>query len=37
MFIGRVVAAEASGAAPLVYLAGGFFDGGELRPCRPEP
>jgi flavin reductase (DIM6/NTAB) family NADH-FMN oxidoreductase RutF len=33
MFIGRVVAAAAADVPPLVYLAGDFFDGGELTAC----
>jgi flavin reductase (DIM6/NTAB) family NADH-FMN oxidoreductase RutF len=31
IFIGRVVAAEATDEPPLVYLAGAFFDGGQLQ------
>ncbi|MEU1305011.1 flavin reductase family protein [Streptomyces shenzhenensis] len=31
VFFGRVVTVETSGRPPLVYSAGGFFDGGRLR------
>jgi flavin reductase (DIM6/NTAB) family NADH-FMN oxidoreductase RutF len=33
IFIGRVVAAHSSGRAPLVYLAGAFYDGERLERC----
>jgi len=32
IFIGRVVDATVSDAAPMVYASGGFFDGGRLEP-----
>ncbi|MBS1885866.1 MAG: flavin reductase family protein [Actinobacteria bacterium] len=31
IFVGRVLAASAGDKAPLLYLGGGFFDGGALR------
>jgi flavin reductase (DIM6/NTAB) family NADH-FMN oxidoreductase RutF len=34
IFLGRVIAAEASDRPSLVYQAGGFFDGGRLAPAE---
>lgn len=36
IFVGRVLAAAASGKPPLLYFDGGFFDGGSLSPADAD-